>query len=143
MAFHFEVLLFMEVMLLLIILSKIIFADASSLEIIQTEDTVIEGKNISLLCNASGKPEPTITWTRVDSLGVLSKTPSLTIVNVSRPGTPDNMIRYQCTARNGVGRPALAFSNITVHCKSVFRSFHFSLQRVVGMFMDKSLNYKV
>jgi len=38
-------------------------------------------------------------------------------VNVSRPGTPDNMIQYQCTASNGVGTPATATSTIDVHCK--------------------------
>ena len=76
-----------------------------------------EGSNVSLSCNASGKPEPSISWTRVGSSKVLSVSPSLTIVNVSRPGTPENMIQYQCTASNGVGTPATATVNVTVHCK--------------------------
>ena len=80
-------------------------------------DTVEEGNNITLMCNASGKPEPIITWTKLGSLVVLSNTSSLTIVNVSRPGTPDNMIQYQCTASNGVETPATATVNVTVHCK--------------------------
>ena len=80
-------------------------------------DTVIEGDNITLTCNASGKPDPgIIKWTYVNSSEVLSNTSSLTIVNVSRPGTPDNMIQYQCTASNGVETPATATINITVHC---------------------------
>ena len=43
--------------------------------------------------------------------------PSLTVVNVSRPGTADNMIQYQCTASNGVDTPATATVNVTVECK--------------------------
>ena len=80
---------------------------------------MIEGNNFSFFCNASGKPQPTITWIRVGSLGVLSNTPSLTVMNVSRPETPDHMIQYQCTASNGVESPAIAVANIIVHCKSM------------------------
>ena len=76
-----------------------------------------EGSNISLSCNVSGKPEPSISWTRIGSSDVLSVSPSLTIVNVSRPGTADNMIQYQCTASNGVETPATATVNVTVECK--------------------------
>ena len=76
-----------------------------------------EGDNITLTCSASGKPNPVITWTMFGSSEVVSNTSSLYIVNVSRPGTPDNMIQYQCTASNGVGTPATATINVTVHCK--------------------------
>ena len=76
-----------------------------------------EGSNISLSCNVSGKPEPSISWTRIGSSDVLSVSPSLTVVNVSRPGTADKMIQYQCTASNGVETPATATVNVTVECK--------------------------
>ena len=76
-----------------------------------------EGGNISLSCNVSGKPEPSISWTRIGSSDVLSVSPSLTVVNVSRPGTADNMIQYQCAASNGVETPATATVNVTVKCK--------------------------
>ena len=56
-------------------------------------------------------------WTMVGSSEVLPNTSSHTIVNVSRPGTPDNMIQYQCTASNGVETPATATVNVTVHCE--------------------------
>ncbi|XP_078379803.1 hemicentin-1-like isoform X4 [Oculina patagonica] len=87
---------------------------APSVEVSNTALIVLEANNISLTCNASGKPQPSITWTKVGSLDVLSNTSSLTIVNVSRPGTPDNMIQYQCTASNGVETPAAATVNVTV-----------------------------
>ena len=38
-------------------------------------------------------------------------------MNVSRPGTPDNMIQYKCTASNGVGTSVTATVNVTIHCK--------------------------
>ena len=80
--------------------------------------TVVENNNIRLNCSiGSGKPEPTIIWTKSGSTEVLSNTSSLDLVNVSRPGIPDNMIQYQCTASNGVGTPATAIVNVTVHCK--------------------------
>ena len=80
-------------------------------------DMLVEGDNITLTCNTSGKPQPVITWTKLGSSEVLSNTSSLTIVNVSRPGTSDNMIQYQCTASNGVETPATATVNCSVHCK--------------------------
>ena len=72
---------------------------------------------MTLSCNASGKPPPIITWTRIGDSKVFPQGSSVSIVNVTRPGIPDNMIQYQCTASNGVWSPAKAVANITVHCK--------------------------
>ena len=91
--------------------------DAPFVSVLPETAIAVEGKNLILICNASGKPKPSITWTKVGSSDVLSTDAQLPIVNVSRPGTPDNMIQYQCTANNGVGTPATATVNVTVHCK--------------------------
>ena len=91
--------------------------DPPSITINRIRETVEEGDNITLTCNKTGKPRPIISWTKFGSIEVLSNTSSLTIVNVSRPGTPDNMIQYQCTASNGVETPATATVNVTVHCE--------------------------
>ena len=56
-------------------------------------------------------------WRKFGASEVLSQSSSFSVVNVSRPGTPDNMIQYQCTASNGVETPAIATVNVTVHCK--------------------------
>ena len=90
---------------------------APFVEVIPQTVTVIEGGNITLDCNISGVPAPSILWTQIGSSKVVSHNSSLTIVNVSRPGTSDNMIQYQCTASNGVETPATATVNVTVHCK--------------------------
>lgn len=79
--------------------------------------TLGEGGNITLICNTSGIPSPFVRWTRIGRSRILSQSSSLTVLNVSRPGTPDNLIQYQCTASNGVDSPATATAYITVHCK--------------------------
>ena len=97
--------------------NSFLILDPPSITIHKICDMLVEGDNITLTCNASGKPQPVITWTKLGSPVVLSQTSSFTIVNVSRPGTPDNMIQYQCTASNGVETPATATVNCIVHCK--------------------------
>ena len=78
--------------------------------------TVVKGNSITLSCNASGKPEPSISWTKVGASDqVLSQHSSLT-VNLGSPENADNMIRYQCSASNGVGSPAVDTADITVRC---------------------------
>ena len=75
---------------------------------------------MTLSCHPSGIPYPIIRWRRLGDSEVFPQVSSISVVNVTRPGTPDNMIRYQCTASNGVKSPAKAVANITVHCKSMF-----------------------
>ena len=93
------------------------FSDAPLVSVSPDKVTLAKGNSLLLICNASGEPKPSISWTRIGSSDVLSVSPSLTIVNVSRPGTADNMIQYQCTANNGVGTPVTATVDITIVCK--------------------------
>ena len=87
------------------------------MEISNTVLIAVEGGNLSLSCNASGKPAPVITWIQVGDSEVLAQGSSISVVNITRPGTPDSMIQYQCTASNGVESPVKAVANVTVHCK--------------------------
>ena len=94
------------------------FEDAPSVDVYPTFSVVVEGKSVTLSCNASGKPYPRLTWTKVGGLGqVLSQTSTLIVNNANKTVTANNMIQYQCTADNGVGHPATAVANVTVHCK--------------------------
>ena len=97
----------------------------------------VEGSNVTLSCNAFGKPPPIITWTRIGDSKVFPQGSSITIVNVTRPGTPDNMIQYQCTASNGVRSPAKAVANITVQCKyDVHPSYCKSSNNMMGVYIN-------
>jgi len=78
---------------------------------------VEEGDNLTMTCIVTGRPYPAIEWTKLGHSEVLSNTPSLAIENVTRPGTPDNMIQFQCTASNGVGTPATETVNVVIRCK--------------------------
>ena len=90
--------------------------EAPSVSVLPNTTTVIDGNSLNVTCNAFGKPKASIKWTMVNYSEVLSTDSRLT-VNVSRPGTADNMIQYQCTASNGVGTSATATVNVTVHCE--------------------------
>ena len=103
--------------------------------------SVQEGNDISLSCNASGKPAPVIAWTKAGSSQVLSHTSLLSVVNVSRPGTADNTIQYQCKASNGVETPATATVNVTVHCE--LQSEFLSPMEFILFFHEMSVILKV
>ena len=90
---------------------------APTIEISNKALIAVEGGNVSLSCNASGKPAPVITWIQVGDSEVLAQGSSISVVNITRPGTPDSMIQYQCTASNGVESPVKVVANVTVHCK--------------------------
>ena len=77
--------------------------------------TVNEGENVSLTCDASGLPNPMITWTKVGESKVLFVGRTYTIVNISR--VAGNTLQYQCTASNGVEHPVYDRANVTVQCE--------------------------
>lgn len=99
------------------------FADAPLVEINTTFETVVAGQSITLYCNATGKPQPTITWTKVGIAEVLANNATFVTWTLNRNDTIDNTIQYQCTGGNGVENPATDVANVTVHCKSVLQLF--------------------
>ena len=80
---------------------------------------VLEGKNVTLICNTTGTPPLSIKWTKVNDSIVLSSTSALTLFNVKRPGTPSETVQYNCTAKNGYGDPASAVVTVQVYCKYI------------------------
>ena len=79
---------------------------------------VCVGSAVTLSCNATGKPMPNITWTRVwenatDSGELPSVDGFYVISNTSRSynGT------YRCTASNGIGDPAYQTIEVILECK--------------------------
>ena len=78
--------------------------------------TVNEGSNLSLFCNATGKPHPNITWTRVSEDEVLFVGNPWNIVNINRTyrGT------YRCISNNGVPSPFNSTISVNVLCEYTF-----------------------
>ena len=78
-----------------------------------------EGTNLQLFCEASGKPTPNITWTRVledgSSSAVLHKGPTWNFPNINS----SNAGTYRCTADNGAGRPVSHTVTFIVKCKNI------------------------
>ncbi|KAM7440137.1 hypothetical protein ABFA07_010631 [Porites harrisoni] len=80
------------------------------------------GKNVTLTCNASGDPLPSITWTKIgvahDQFNFTGH--KLHILNVKRT----DVGLYRCTANNGFGREATRVSVVNINCS------HCILQKV-------------
>ncbi|CAH3161360.1 unnamed protein product [Pocillopora meandrina] len=82
---------------------------------IRGEQTVHEGGNLLLTCEASGKPEPNITWTKEKrgnegNTGVLPVGKVLNITKISR----NDSGTFNCTAYNGFGEADSQTVHVTV-----------------------------
>ena len=82
-----------------------------------SDQTVSEGSDLTLFCNATGKPAPNVTWTRVLQNGTDGDVEFFgnpwVIVNISRTATGT----YRCTAYNGIGNPVNHSLYVNVTCK--------------------------
>ena len=77
---------------------------------------------MTLLCKATGKPTPNITWTKVledgSNSAVLHKGPTwdFTKISITASGT------YHCTAENEVENPVSRNVKVDVMCKYLYFS---------------------
>lgn len=90
----------------------------ASLTNVSRDQTVSEGLNMQLFCEATGKPLPNnITWTRVLQDGsnseVLHQGPTWDFLNISRTDAGT----YRCKAHNGFGNPVDHQVKVNVTCK--------------------------
>ena len=72
---------------------------------------VIESHNTSLICNASGIPQPTVFWINVAS-GQRTNSSVLEFTNINRSEAGE----YRCEASNDCGS-AVEAVNVTVLCE--------------------------
>lgn len=81
--------------------------------------TVVEGSNVTLLCTATGKPTPNVTWTKVLGNGsngeVLHKGKFWNFTNINRTVSG----KYHCTASNGFGNPVSHKVEVNVLCEYI------------------------
>ena len=103
-----------------------------------TGDITVEGNNITITCEATGIPLPTIVWTfngRVLMSGGNVNTTATTIENgdmsaVTETLTIMNVLRnltgmYTCSARNSVGDDTSSHIHITAQCKLIMMLLRF------------------
>ena len=69
---------------------------------------VNEMDSVTFHCTASGKPNPTITWTRDGQ-----NAGSGEYLTITAQTNLDGSV-YKCTADNGIGQPAIATATLTV-----------------------------
>ena len=97
---------------------------------IQGKPTVLEGDNLQLICKASGRPEPNITWTKEKpgnqgNTGVVQEGKVLNIKNISRSDAGT----FTCTAYNGFGKPENQTVDVIVTCEYLKRTLTVMLNR--------------
>ena len=82
---------------------------------IKGEPTVLEGSNLQLTCEASGRPEPNIAWSKENTgkTGVVQEGKVLTVTNINRTDAGT----FTCTAYNGFGKPENRTVYVTVTCE--------------------------
>ena len=93
--------------------------------------TIEEGLPMTLFCNATGNPPPTLSWTKDgsplnDTQGITfsgdNETLSIASINRSESGN------YRCVARNGLGNHYSSNpAKVDVQCKCSSNSFLFYL----------------
>ena len=74
---------------------------------------VVEGNSLKLFCNATGNPQPNITWTKLGESSVLSTSETFELTNLS---TKDNEQVFFCKVDNSLGFDE-ANATITVLCE--------------------------
>ena len=84
-------------------------------------ETLTKGGNLSLLCIASGYPEPTFTWSKSNI--VVSSIAWLNFTNIGKNATGE----YICKANNTCGEKWSSRRTIDVQCKRSFFFPHLSL----------------
>ena len=107
-------------LIFIIILSFV--TDKPTIIVHPESQTKTEGENVTLTCNATGNPAPTISWTRNGSpidtsdnsrISFSGNKKQLTITNVSRTDSGE----YRCVANNSLGIDTSNLATLNVQCK--------------------------
>ena len=111
---------------LLILKKAIVFPFTVSPNIIHGPQNVTvketENRNVTLYCNATGRPAARLSWVRVKDEKTVASGNTLLITAAGR----SDLGEYRCIAENGVGNPATKSAYVDVHCKFILFFFIFS-----------------
>ena len=120
-----------------------LFSVPAVLTNVSGDKTIRERSNLHLFCEASGKPTPNITWTKVltDSRnsGVLHQGPTWDFTNISRTDSGT----YHCTAFNELGGSDRRAINVNVTCKYTSDTYHALLRTHINCHHCPYVLYKV
>ena len=107
----------------LLVMSPICFPDLPKIVSVPSSRQVVEGNGAILFCNATGNPEPNITWSKRGNNTVLSAFEILNLTNLMRG---DNGAEYKCRVENYLASVE-ASAVVTVFCEyfSNVRCFFF------------------
>jgi len=75
--------------------------------------TLEEGRDLSLYCDATGSPDPNVTWTKVGDNHPVESEWLLNFQNINRDQSGD----YICSANNTCGKVSSNVTSIDVQCK--------------------------
>ena len=119
---HLSVFIFLKCTFLLLV--------PANISEIRGEQTVHEGSNLQLTCEASGKPEVNITWTKEKTgnqgnTGVLQEGKVLTITKISR----NDSGTFNCTAYNGFGEADSQRVHVNVTCEYALKNFNYGAEQ--------------
>ena len=95
------------------------FKDLPEIARYPSTSPIIEGGNTTLVCQASGNPQPNITWTKRGSNKTLSYSDELFLYNLTRF---DDKTEYKCKVMNYLGFVE-ASASVTIHCKWMWYRF--------------------
>ena len=108
----------------------LIIADKPEITTHPQNVTTTEGDNVTLSCDATGNPVPTISWTKDESplsnnssINFSPDNKKLNITNVKRADSGE----YQCVASNRVGNETSNAGKLDVQCKWLINLANFEI----------------